>query len=83
VKRIKAQGQRATGVNFEVVFAEAPGFEGDEARVDVIYDATPAQIVDASGAVVFDEPASQGNQVELTLQRLDDQWTVTRLVPLQ
>jgi hypothetical protein len=83
VERIRAEGQQAIGVNFQVIFAEAPGFNGTEARVDVIYDATPAQIRDAAGSVVLEEPASSGNQVELTLSRAGGRWTVARLVPLQ
>jgi hypothetical protein len=83
VRRIQAEGQRATGVDFQVVFAEAPGFEGTDARVDVIYNATPARILAADGSVVFEEPATQGNEVELGLTLAGSQWTVTRLVPLQ
>jgi hypothetical protein len=78
--RIRDADETAVGASFTITSAEAPAFEGPEARVDVIYDTDGSQIIDASGQVVYEEPASDNNGMQVSLRRQGATWTVTELV---
>jgi hypothetical protein len=73
---VRQMGHRYEGVEYEIRFAEAPGFEGDEARVTVIYDGPAVVRYDAGGAVIDTEPAVESFEEEVSLVRSGDSWLV-------
>lgn len=74
--KLRDNNERASQFSFEVVFAEAPAPTGEEVRVDVIYNTPDIQRFDASGKVIYEEAAAQGEQVEMTLTRGGSGWLV-------
>lgn len=73
---LRDNNERITPVDFEVVFAEAPAFSGPEARVDLAYNTVAVQRFDASGELIYEEPATKNDQVQLTLVRSGSSWLV-------
>ena len=76
IAELRDKNQRVTPVNFEIVLAEAPGLEGEQARVDVIYNLAPVQTTDASGKQIAEDPGAQNREVQLTLVRAGTSWLV-------
>lgn len=74
--KLRDNNERASAFSFDVVFAEAPAATGTEVRVDVIYNTPDIQRFDSSGKVIYEEPAAQGEQVQMTLIRGGGGWLV-------
>lgn len=74
--KLRDNNERASDIDFDIVFAEAPAPDGDQVRVDVIYNTDDLQRFDADGKLIYEEKAVQGAQVQMTLVRGGDAWLV-------
>jgi hypothetical protein len=74
--KLRDNNERTSDFAFEIVVAEAPASDGPEARVDVIYNSPTIQRYNASGEVIYEEPAAQGAEIQMTLTRAPEGWLV-------
>jgi len=74
--KLRDDGESVTPVVYEIIAAEAPAFEGGEARVDVIYNSPAITRRDRSGAVISTEPEVEAFEEQVTLVRTPNGWRV-------
>lgn len=80
VESFARDGYTVEGNDITITDAIAPaGDMSQEARATVFYRNTAGRVLDASGAVVLEEPARDNVVVELVLERADESWTVTEV----
>lgn len=73
---LRDEGETVTPVSYDIIAAEAPGFSGPEARVDVIYNSPEITRRDRAGKVIATEPDVKNFQEQLTLTRAGNEWLV-------
>jgi hypothetical protein len=73
---LRDDGETVTPVVYNIVSAEAPGFDGTKARVDVMYNSPEIVRRDRSGNIIRTEPDVTGFLEQLTLVRGPSGWLV-------
>jgi hypothetical protein len=77
---LRDQEETISPVVYDIVFAEAPAFSGNEAVVDVVYNTPGTVRKDKAGTVILAEPEAREVQEQLVLTKSVDGWIVLEVL---
>lgn len=76
ISSLRDNNQRTEGLVYELLSVVTPPFEGDRARVDVVYNGPEVVRYASDGSVVNREPAAEFVNEQVDVERANGRWTV-------